>query len=69
VRSWRRPRRNEPKNNNESPFFTVRIDTHSYGEYFKGAASSALAQDFHAEQREVLAVMDALVIRSFLVEK
>jgi glycosyltransferase involved in cell wall biosynthesis len=42
----------------KSSFFTTLIDTHNYGEYIEAAASSALAQDFPAEQREILAVND-----------
>src|SRR5260370_4024907 len=39
-------------------FFTVLIDTYNYGEYIEEAVSSALAQDFPAEQREILVVDD-----------
>jgi glycosyltransferase involved in cell wall biosynthesis len=39
----------------KAPFFTVLIDTYNYGEYIEAAASRALAQDFPAEKREILA--------------
>jgi glycosyltransferase involved in cell wall biosynthesis len=39
-------------------FFTVLIDTYNYGEYVEQAVASALAQDFPAEQREILVVDD-----------
>jgi glycosyltransferase involved in cell wall biosynthesis len=42
----------------KAPFFTVLIDTYNYGEYIEEAVSSALAQDFPAEQREILVVDD-----------
>jgi glycosyltransferase involved in cell wall biosynthesis len=42
----------------KAPFFTVLIDTYNYGEYIEEAVSSALAQDFTAEQREILVVDD-----------
>jgi len=41
-----------------APFFSVLIDTYNYGEYIEEAVSSALAQDFPAEQREILVVDD-----------
>src|SRR5260370_25803725 len=40
------------------PFVSVLIDTYNYGEYIEEAVSSALAQDFPAEQREILVVDD-----------
>ena len=42
----------------KAPFFTILIDTYNYGEYIEEAVSSALAQDFPAEQREILVVDD-----------
>ena len=42
----------------KAPFFTVLIDTYNYGEYIEEAVSSALAQDFPAEEREILVVDD-----------
>ena len=42
----------------KAPFFTVLIDTYNYGEYVEEAVSSALAQDFPAEEREILVVDD-----------
>jgi len=42
----------------KAPFFTVLIDTYNYGEYIEEAVSSALAQDFPVEQREILVVDD-----------
>jgi glycosyltransferase involved in cell wall biosynthesis len=42
----------------KAPFFTVLIDTYNYGEYVEEAVSSALAQDFPAEEREILIVDD-----------
>src|SRR5258708_33015923 len=57
--SWRRPRRDELKKARmKAPFFTVLIDTYNYGEYIDEAVSSAVAQDFPAEQREILVVDD-----------
>src|SRR5216684_3649620 len=41
-----------------APFFSVLIDTYNYGEYIEEAVSSALAQDFPAEKREILVVDD-----------
>ncbi len=42
----------------KAPFFTVLIDTYNYGEYIEEAVASALAQDFPAEEREILVVDD-----------
>lgn len=42
----------------KAPFFTVLIDTYNYGEYIEEAVASALAQNFPAEQREILVVDD-----------
>jgi glycosyltransferase involved in cell wall biosynthesis len=42
----------------KAPFFTVLIDTYNYGEYIEAAVASALAQDFPAEEREILVVDD-----------
>lgn len=42
----------------KAPFFTVLIDTYNYGQYLEDAVASALAQDFAAEEREVLVVDD-----------
>jgi glycosyltransferase involved in cell wall biosynthesis len=42
----------------KAPFFTVLIDTYNYGEYIEEAVSSALAQDFPVEQREILVADD-----------
>src|SRR5260370_42481676 len=42
----------------KAPFFTVLIDAYNYGEYIEEAVESALAQDFPAEQREILVVDD-----------
>jgi glycosyltransferase involved in cell wall biosynthesis len=41
-----------------TPFFTVLIDTYNYGQYIEEAVASALAQDFPAEEREILVVDD-----------
>jgi len=41
-----------------APYFTVLIDAYNYGEYIEEAVSSALAQDFPAEEREILVVDD-----------
>jgi hypothetical protein len=41
-----------------APFFTVLIDTYNYGQYIEEAIASVLAQDFPAEQREILVVDD-----------
>jgi glycosyltransferase involved in cell wall biosynthesis len=42
----------------KAPYFTILIDAYNYGEYVEEAVSSALAQDFPAEEREVLVVDD-----------
>jgi glycosyltransferase involved in cell wall biosynthesis len=42
----------------KAPFFTVLIDTYNYGKYIEEAVSSALAQEFPAEEREILLVDD-----------
>jgi glycosyltransferase involved in cell wall biosynthesis len=42
----------------KAPFFTVLIDTYNYGAYVEEAVASVLAQDFPAEEREVLVVDD-----------
>jgi glycosyltransferase involved in cell wall biosynthesis len=42
----------------KAPFFTVLIDTYNYGQYIEEAIASALAQDFPAEEREILVVDD-----------
>jgi len=42
----------------KAPYFTVLIDTYNYGEYVEEAVSSAVAQDFPAEEREILVVDD-----------
>jgi cellulose synthase/poly-beta-1,6-N-acetylglucosamine synthase-like glycosyltransferase len=42
----------------KAPFFTILIDTYNYREYIEEAVASALAQNFPAEQREVLVVDD-----------
>lgn len=42
----------------KTPFFTILIDTYNYGQYVEDAVASALAQDFEAEEREVLVVDD-----------
>jgi glycosyltransferase involved in cell wall biosynthesis len=42
----------------KTPFFTVLIDTYNYGKYIEEAVASALAQDFPAEEREILVVDD-----------
>jgi hypothetical protein len=39
-------------------FFTILIDTYNYGEYIEQAVASALAQEFPAEEREILVVDD-----------
>ncbi len=55
----------------KAPFFTVLIDAYNYGHYVEDAVSSALAQDFPAEEREILVVDDgstddtALRLRKF----
>jgi glycosyltransferase involved in cell wall biosynthesis len=42
----------------KTPFFTVLIDTYNYGQYIEEAIASVLAQNFPAEQREILVVDD-----------
>jgi glycosyltransferase involved in cell wall biosynthesis len=42
----------------KAPFFTVLIDAYNYGQYIEEAVLSALAQDFLAEEREILVVDD-----------
>jgi glycosyltransferase involved in cell wall biosynthesis len=42
----------------KAPLFTVLIDTYNYGEFIEEAVSSALAQDFPVEEREILVVDD-----------
>ena len=42
----------------KAPFFTVLIDTYNHGEFVEDAVSSVLAQDFPAEEREILVVDD-----------
>jgi glycosyltransferase involved in cell wall biosynthesis len=42
----------------KAPYFTVLIDAYNYGEYIEEAVSSAVAQDFPAEEREILVVDD-----------
>jgi glycosyltransferase involved in cell wall biosynthesis len=42
----------------KAPFFTVLIDTYNYGQYIEEAIASVLAQDFPAEEREILVVDD-----------
>ena len=42
----------------KAPYFTVLIDAYNYGQYIEEAVSSALAQDFPPEQREILVVDD-----------
>src|SRR5258708_7663723 len=59
ARNWRRLMRNEPKQARmKAPFFTVLIDTYNYGAYLEEAVASALAQNFPAEEREILVVDD-----------
>jgi glycosyltransferase involved in cell wall biosynthesis len=41
-----------------APYFTVLIDSYNYGQYVEEAVSSALAQDFPIEEREILVVDD-----------
>src|SRR5690349_12226716 len=58
-RRWRTHRQDEPKKARmKAPFFTVLIDTYNYGEYLEEAVSSALAQEFPTEEREILVVDD-----------
>ncbi len=40
------------------PLVTILIDTYNYGHYIEEAVESVLAQDFPAEQREILVVDD-----------
>ena len=40
------------------PFFTVLIDAYNYGRFIEEAVSSVLAQNFPAEEREILVVDD-----------
>jgi len=42
----------------KAPFFTILIDTFNYGQYIEEAIASVLAQDFPAEEREILVVDD-----------
>lgn len=42
----------------KAPHFSVLIDTYNYGRYVEEAVSSALAQDFPREEREILVVDD-----------
>jgi glycosyltransferase involved in cell wall biosynthesis len=42
----------------KAPFFTVLIDAYNYGQFIEEAVSSALAQSFPAEEREILVVDD-----------
>jgi len=42
----------------KAPFFTVLIDTYNYGQYIEEAVQSVLAQNFPAEEREILVVDD-----------
>jgi len=42
----------------KAPYFTVLIDAYNYGRYVEEAVSSALAQDFPREEREILVVDD-----------
>ncbi len=42
----------------KAPFFTVLIDTYNYGSYVEEAVASALAQNFPAEEREIVVVDD-----------
>jgi glycosyltransferase involved in cell wall biosynthesis len=55
----------------KTPYFTILIDAYNYGQYIEEAVSSALAQDFPAEEREILVVDDgstddtALRLRKF----
>jgi glycosyltransferase involved in cell wall biosynthesis len=42
----------------KAPFFTVLIDAYNYGQFIEEAVSSALAQNFPAEEREILVVDD-----------
>ena len=42
----------------KAPYFTVLIDAYNYGHYIEEAVSSALAQGFPREEREILVVDD-----------
>jgi len=42
----------------KAPYFTVLIDTCNYWEFIEQAVASALAQEFPAEEREILVVHD-----------
>jgi len=42
----------------KAPFFTVLIDAYNYGQFIEEAVSSALAQNFPPEEREILVVDD-----------
>src|SRR5258708_32136986 len=42
----------------KAPFFSIVIDTYNYGEFIEEAVASALAQNFPAEEREILVVDD-----------
>jgi glycosyltransferase involved in cell wall biosynthesis len=42
----------------KSPYFTVLIDAYNYGQFIEEAVSSALAQTFPADEREILVVDD-----------
>jgi glycosyltransferase involved in cell wall biosynthesis len=42
----------------KAPFYTVLIDAYNYGQYIEEAVTSVLAQDFPAEEREILVVDD-----------
>jgi len=48
----------------KAPFFSVLIDTYNYGEYIEEAVSSALAQDFPTEEREILVVDDGSTVNT-----
>src|SRR5258708_14658051 len=55
ARSWRRPRRVEPKKARmKVPFFTVLIDTYNYGEYIEEAGARPPGQGFPAGPRGML---------------
>ena len=42
----------------KAPVVTVLVDTYNYAQYIEEALESVLAQDFPADQREVLVVDD-----------
>jgi glycosyltransferase involved in cell wall biosynthesis len=42
----------------KAPFFSVLIDTYNYGQYIEEAIASVVAQDFPADEREILVVDD-----------